>query len=147
MARSGYSDDCDGNELWLWRGAVKRSMEGKRGQKALREMVVALDALPEKKLVSGSFSGVGGYCALGALAKHRDVDVSDLNPKRPESDPYYEDEVDRDVVSVRFDIAPAMAAEVMYMNDEAGWGETPEHRWFRVRGWAERHIVAESGTG
>ena len=142
MSRSGYSEDCDGNELWLWRGAVKRAITGKRGQKALTDFVSALDALPVKALVQGSFTTTEGCCSLGALAKYREVDVSDLNPQQEESDPYYADEVDRDVVSARFDIAPALAAEIMFLNDEAGRGsETGEERWGRMRCWATQHIV------
>jgi hypothetical protein len=45
MSRSGYSDDCSGRELVLWRGAVASALRGRRGQAFLRELVDALDAV------------------------------------------------------------------------------------------------------
>ena len=53
MSRSGYSDDCE--NLGLWRGAVEKSIKGKRGQAFLKEMLVALDSLPEKKLIENDY--------------------------------------------------------------------------------------------
>lgn len=141
MGRSGYSDDCE--NLWLWRGAVSRALKGTRGQQALREIAVALDAMPEKHLVAHSFSRKEGVCLLGALAKSRDVDVSDLEPPS-RSDGYVED-VDRDIASARLNIAPAMVAEVMFMNDEGSWkAESPTERWTRMRGWVAEHIQVEN---
>lgn len=46
MSRSGYTDEYgDGDPLALgrWRQAVKRSIEGKRGQAMLRELLEALE--------------------------------------------------------------------------------------------------------
>lgn len=72
MSRSGYSDDCDGAELALWRGAVESAIRGRRGQAFLREMLEALDALPARRLISGEFvDGRGEHCALGAVALKR----------------------------------------------------------------------------
>lgn len=139
MSRSGYSDDCD--NLELWRATVDRAMKGKRGQKALQEIVEALDKMPEKKLIHESFT-VGGFCTLGVLAQHRNVDVSDLNPKEKDGEVW---PVDRKTVSARLDIAPSMVAEIMFMNDE-WWGgpETPEERWSRMRQWAQSHLERNS---
>ena len=40
------------------------------------------------------------------------------------------------------DIAPAMAAEVMFMNDEGGLaGETEQERWVRMRSWAVGEVL------
>ena len=46
-------------------------------------------------------------------------------------------------VSEEFDIAGALAREVVYMNDEwSEWGqESPEHRWARMRQWALENIT------
>lgn len=111
MSRSGYTDD---NEDPLahgrWRQAVKRSLEGKRGQALLCELVQALDAMEDKRLYPGSFATPEGeFCALGALGAKRGIKVDDLGDD-------YDCEPDR--VGQRFGIAPAMAAEIMYMNDE-----------------------------
>ena len=62
MSRSGYSEDCDGRELIMWRGAVAAAIRGKRGQRALRELVVALDAMPAKRLITDALEIDGEYC-------------------------------------------------------------------------------------
>jgi len=41
MSRSGYSDDCEGSELAMWRGQVASAKRGKRGQRFFRELVAA----------------------------------------------------------------------------------------------------------
>jgi len=135
MSRSGYTDDCENHGLY--RGTVARAIRGRRGQQALRDFIAALDAMPEKRLASGSFTTENGVCSLGALAQARGVDVSDLNPPHPE-DPW----VDKEAVGRRLNIAECMAAEVMYENDEANYyPETAEARWQRMRAWASARLL------
>lgn len=78
MSRSGYSDDFEDNSAYLWYGAVKSAIRGKRGQAFLREMLEALDALPRKSLSANSFTKGGEICALGSVAVKRCIDVSAL---------------------------------------------------------------------
>lgn len=107
MSRSGYSDDCGSWALIRWRGAVTQAIRGQRGQAVLRELVQALDALPEQHLASGSLvTDEGEYCALGALGRARGMDLAPIDPD------------DRPAVAEAFDVAEALAAEVMYLNDE-----------------------------
>lgn len=107
MSRSGYSDDCEGWDLIRWRGAVKSAIRGKRGQAALRELLAALDSLPEKRLVAESLvSADGEYCTLGALGRARGIDLQPIDPD------------DRDAVAKAFGMSEAMAAEIMWLNDE-----------------------------
>lgn len=114
MSRSGYSDDFGDEDplaLGRWRQAVKRALQGKRGQALLRELVEALDAMEDKRLFPGSFSTADGeFCALGVVGARRGTKMDDLG-----SDEYG---CDTALVGQRFGIAPAMAAEIMYMNDE-----------------------------
>lgn len=162
MSRSGYTDDCE--DLWAmirWRGAVKSAIRGARGQAMLRELIAALDALPEKRLAADSLvTDDGEFCALGALGHARGLDMSEI-------DPY-----DREAVAKAFGIAEALAAEIMYKNDEcavANWvpqrveicgpmrrvdarfvthWEDNEHaaeqRWRAMRAWVERHLKEKS---
>lgn len=125
MSRSGYVDNCEGWDLIRWRGAVASAIRGKRGQKLLTELATALDAMPEKRLIAGELQTDGGdVCAFGSLAKFRGIETSKI-------DPY-----DREVVAATFDVAEALVAEIMYVNDERGsWRETPEARWQQVRKW------------
>ncbi len=128
MSRSGYSDDCDGWDLIRWRGAVASAVRGKRGQVMLREMREALDAMPVKQLITSELKCDEGVCALGALGEKRGIDMEGM------------DAYDRSKIAVTFDVAEALAAEVMFMNDEGPcWsgGETPEKRWRYMRTWID----------
>lgn len=132
--RSGYTDECDGRELTLWRGAVRSAICGKRGQAFLLEMLAALDALPKKKLAAGVLVDGAECCAIGAVALARGQDVSEI------------EEYDRDDVAQAFGIAPALAAEIAYENDERGrWRETPEERFARVRTWVVKALNGDVG--
>lgn len=132
MSRAGYTDD-DSSEypLALWRGAVMNSIRGKRGQALIKELVAALDAMPEKRLIAHELVSEGGVCALGAVAKARGQDVSWVDPEAYE------------VVAKQFNIAEPLAREIEYENDEGFYGsqETPEHRWERMRAWAVENIT------
>ena len=136
MSRSGYSDGCENVELW--RANIRRATAGKRGQAFFRDLVAALDAMPEKRLISGELGTEepeGPVCALGALARHKGAALDD------------DDTYDYDKLGETFDIASMLAQEVMYENDE-GWRpweasktpETPEERWTRIRAWAAEAI-------
>jgi hypothetical protein len=128
MSRSGYTEDYgDDDPLALGRylAQVNSSIRGKRGQAFLREMVEALDAMPEKRLVAWELQKGGEVCAIGSVGVRRGVDMSVLDPE------------DAETVAATFDIAEPLAREIVYENDEAGWhAESPEARWTRVRAWA-----------
>lgn len=166
MSRSGYVDDCDDWALIRWRGAVNSAIKGKRGQQALREIVAALDALPERRLVSESLvDSSGEFCTLGALGRARGLDMEPIDPE------------DRESVARAFGISEALAAEIMYENDECSVDEwiyidyeicgpvrphfpdygrretihrvpnprSAEARWGRMRQWAANNITAQGG--
>lgn len=133
MSRSGYveSDDIDQWAHIRWRGAVKSAIRGKRGQALLKEMAAALDAMPIKRLIASELvTETGEVCALGAVAKARGMDVSDIDPEY------------RELVAQKFNIANSLAAEIAYENDdEFGYfNEDPEKRWQRVRKWVEENL-------
>lgn len=136
MSRSEYSDNFD--DRWgLWRGAVMSAIRGQRGQAFLRELLVALDAMPDKRIIRHSFSEAGAYCTLGVIGAQRGVAM----PHITDPDDYSEGEIRRKA-SRLLHIAPAMAAEIMFKNDEDGeWNETEEDRWLRMRSWVYVNIV------
>jgi hypothetical protein len=135
MSRSGYSEDFDDHwQLIMWRGAVTSAIRGKRGQAFLKEMLAAMDALPERKLVAKELELDGQVCAMGAVGKTRGLDMSSLDPD------------DAGPIANAFGIAEAMAKEISYVNDECGPyydQETPEQRFARVRRW----IVSQINDG
>ena len=144
MSRSGYSDDCE--NLGLWRGAVQRAIDGKRGQAFLREMAAALDAMPVKELVADDVVRDSEHvCAMGAVIVARKLDVSKV------------DIYDADDTANMLGIAGALAKEIAYENDECGghieiegppttyWSrvyreETPAERWTRMRAWVDANL-------
>ena len=77
MSRSGYySDDDDCEYLALYRQAVRRATTGYRGQRLLRKLRAALDAMPTKRLIADAIKDdAGDVCVLGALDP--DVDAYD----------------------------------------------------------------------
>jgi len=137
MSRSGYSDDRDDYDypLALYRGAVKRAVTGYRGQHLLRKLRDALDAMPVKRLITDAIKdSAGDVCALGAL-----------DSTAPAYEPDWDDGDHAEKLAKHFGVATALAAEIVYMNDEfLQWrsqDETPEERWTRMRAWVDSQIV------
>lgn len=157
MSRSGYCDDNDDPLAFgRWRQAVTRALKGKRGQALLRELAQALDEMDDKRLYVGSFATpTGEFCTLGVLGAKRGTKMDDLGDG---------DDCDPATVGQRFGVAPAMAAEIMYMNDECAVDEWKwvdvEHcrpvlvrndnhaaeRWQRMRAWVGENLKTEGGT-
>lgn len=155
MSRSGYTDD--GENVAMWRGRVASATRGKRGQAFFRALLEALDAMPEKCLITDALeTPTGEVCAIGALGKARGIDMSDIDP----------DEASE--VAPLFDIAECLAQEVVYMNDEykqctyvelpgppryfrqhdyARHDITPEERWQYMRDWVSKQIRGSQQHG
>lgn len=128
MSRHGYSDDLDNWELIRYRGSVASAIRGKRGQSFLREMLEALDALPEPRLIHNELVNADGeHCALGSVGRKRGVDLTQLDPEDP------------DTLADVFGIASVLIREIEYENDDYHH-ETPEDRFKRVRAWVVKHI-------
>lgn len=135
MSRHGYSDNCE--NLAMWRGIIASATRGKRGQAFFRALVEALDAMPEKRLVEGKLqTDDGSVCALGCLGKAKGIDLSSIDLEDTEPEPLGAQ------LGTLFDIAPQLAQEVMFVNDE-WYSKTPEDRWLKVRKWAAEQIRVE----
>lgn len=128
MSRHGYCDEggMEPLDLGRWRGRVASAIRGRRGQKLLREMRDALDAMPEKRLITSELEREGEVCALGAVARARGISMTGIDPE------------DSERVAATFDIAEPLAREITWENDENC--STPEQRWQYMRAWAERRI-------
>lgn len=127
----------------LWRGNIARATRGRRGQRFFRELLAALDAMPEKRLIRGDLeTREGAVCALGALRKAKGLSLTAIRDS------------DWDELGEAFDVAPMLTQEVMYMNDEHRvydreayryiHDETAEQRWQRMRKWVAEQIQPES---
>lgn len=130
MSRSGYSDDGDDQWAFIrYRGAVASAMRGKYGQAFLNEMLAAMDALPEKRLIAEDLMEVeGAVCAIGAVGKARGIDMTQLDPENIER------------VADTFGIADCLAREIVYTNDECFDRETPAERFVAMRAWIKNQI-------
>lgn len=133
MSRSDYSDDIDQWDLIKWRGQVASAIRGKRGQLLLRELLEALDAMPERVLIAHELTNKeGDHCALGVVGKKRGLPIETIDPE------------DSYAVAEAFDVANPLAREIVYVNDEGDYGETPQQRWERVRAWVVKHLQPTS---
>lgn len=150
MGRSGYTDDEDvPGQFAMWRGTVASAIRGRRGQKMLKDMLAALDAMPHKRLIKGHLEVDGEVCALGALGKYRGVDMSHCEALI-DRDGNVDDELSlAERLASTFDIASQLAQEVQFMNDEwfdFAWVDnkrhnyTPEERWKKMREWVVSHL-------
>lgn len=141
MSRSGYTNDYgDCLEIALWRGNVANAIRGKRGQAFLRELIEALDALPEKVLIKNELYqnppafippeyAMPRVCAIGSVGLRRGINMDMLDPHDP-----------RQLADV-FGIAYQLVAEIEYLNDERFYyDEKPDYRWRMMRDWAVRNL-------
>jgi hypothetical protein len=96
--------------------------------------------MKNKRLYPGSFATPEGeFCTLGVLGAKRGTKMDDLGDA---------DECDHEQVAQRFGIAAAMAAEIMYMNDEYA---ADEWKWVNVEicgplrpGWRDQRVRSVS---
>lgn len=116
MSRSGYSEDYGDDDplaLGRYRAQVASATRGKRGQALLRELLAALDAMPDKRLAAGDLEADGQYCALGLVGQARGMDLAAI------------DTYDFESLGLTFNIAEQLAREIMWVNDD----HVSETRW------------------
>lgn len=154
--RLNWSDEEDRpGQFALWNANCRRSLNGRAGQQALRELEAALLALPEKRLIKDSLvDDDGGVCAIACYAKYKGVDPLKFDP---------EDESDE--VGVVSGMPRLVAWKVVELNDiildtvwdvaegpiQRGYGTykggiplirdmTPEERYERILAWVREHV-------
>jgi hypothetical protein len=105
-------------------------------QAFLRELLAALDAMPEKALIADTLEDQGSYCALGVICKARGMDVTELDPGFVSG------------VAAKLGASPDLVRVIAHVNDDGGlvdeddpWArEPPEDRWVRMRHWVAEQI-------
>jgi len=107
--------------------SLERSINSKRGQAFLRELILALNALPEKILIYGDFENSDGYCVMGACLKYRNLNVREI------------DDSNEGLGSI-FNIHTEFIEKVIDVNDSPRIIETQTKRWHRVRDWAVSNL-------
>lgn len=119
MSRSGYCDDYGDDDplaLGRYRAQVASAIRGKRGQVLLHELLEALDAMPDKRLVAGELEADGQFCALGVVGKARGLNLASI------------DTYDVESLGPKFNIAEQLAREIMWVNDD----HVRDERWVWV---------------
>ena len=140
MSRAGFGDGDDSDYPYeLWEKTCELALNGKRGQKFLRELVAALDALPEKKLIAGQLKDeTGAVCALGAVCVRKHLYTPALEPREDEEYLHWPP------LAGALKISETLVRLVEHENDESDeWRDhklTPEERWQHVRQWAKDMI-------
>ena len=131
MSRSGYME-CDDFDHWAalrWRGVIASATRGKRGQAMFKELLTALDAMPNKRLIKDDLiTETGDSCAIGALLMHRET------PEARNMHEYNE------AIAEELDVHMCIVQEVEWENDNGGWNLTPEQRWTHMRTWVAKQI-------
>lgn len=139
MSRVTADDDYDPRQANMWRGRLLSAIRGARGQAFLRELLEALDAMPEKRLIANSMQAESGeVCALGVIGVKRGIDLHKIDADHDG------EEYDGAWIGKQFNIAEALALEIMWFNDDGIYHsreETPEHRWGRMRAWVAAKIT------
>jgi hypothetical protein len=128
--------------LALWEHNVDASIKGKRGQKVLRELEAALEALPERRLIYGALATrEGDVCAIGALAKAKGVlPVALISRHEYETLGPNEDWTESVDAGKRCGMTGVLAWAVGSLNDVDLGHVDPEARYWAVLKWVRKNL-------
>lgn len=144
MSRIEYSEDGESSQVNLWRGNVNRSLQGKKGQAALKFLRESLLALPEKRLIAHAIARDGEVCAIGAAIVHEVADPLSKAYLMAELETVDEDEDTTDYAPKDF---PRMVAWAVVEANDFTFGTysyktvTPEQRYELMLKWAEDRLA------
>lgn len=145
MTRLYYDDEPSPQEEGLIAGALRSAIRGKRGQRFLRDLIAALDALPSKELSAGALEDeqTGCCCAFGAVRRWRGAAAVPLwfDPMEEDLSPSH--------LAEPFNVSETLAWAVVAANESCFSGNAePERRrrWEEVKRWALRHLESSSST-
>lgn len=156
--RIGYSDDEDfPGQFELWQANCQRSLNGKKGQAALKELEVALLALRDKRLIADKLQDANGdVCALGALARYKGQLIATAEAEDGAEDEWEENDMDAEMeeFGVSLGMPRLVAWKVVSKNDIEIRGTydyskeprgtfvpvTPEQRYERLLAWVQQKI-------
>ena len=148
MSRVTVNEDMGLGENELWAANAERAIKGRKGQKFLREVEQALLALPEPRLIAGSFCLGGEVCLMGAAAVQRRIDAGmDRADALTEVEESFGGERDDDGACVgrrELGLTFVLAWELAYLNDGDeyhGSNWTPEERYTRCLAWVRERII------
>ena len=127
---------------------LRSQLRSKKGQAFLREILGALDALPEKKLIGDAIAKDGCTCGLGALAVQRRVaagedrdavlaELAAINVDTTSAD--FDGEDMHDWAARVMDAPVYLACEIASLNDMKEWERVPCFDVPRWPGMSQMH--------
>lgn len=138
MSRFWEGESDDPLDWGRYEAAKRATLRGKRSQAFLRELVAALDALPQPELSEGALGDrrTGCVCVLGAIALAQGDSFDDLAKDNGNWSP--------DDAAKWYSISPTLANEIISANDDWRDGNAVDvrrSRWRHVRAWAVHHLI------
>lgn len=125
MSRSGYSYDYE--HIDLYRRSVENAIRGRRGQRFLRDLATALDAMPIKSLAKNVLApSTSEVCAIGCVWISRGLQPTEIE--------------DNDTIAEKLGVASSLVAEIEFLNDESHPHFTGEQRWVSMRKWVTENL-------
>lgn len=143
--RINYSDEEDRpGQFDLWQANCRRSLNGRAGQAALRELEAELMAMPERRLIADDLAADGEVCAVGALMKRRLVTAgAEPTAAQARLEDLNDSEWESDYVAAQETRVPRLVAwKLVELNDIELEGMTPEARYSAVLEWVRGQITA-----
>lgn len=147
-----YMDAEQQARVNLWRGNLHRQIRSKRGQAFLKELLAAIEVLPDKRLASGVIAKPDGpVCSLGAMALARRI-ASGEDPRLvldelssiivDDSDERWKGEEIEEWAKQELACPSHLAWEIPFVNDYGSFhSETPESRYERMVAWTRAKIL------
>ena len=134
-----YVEESYPGEFALLEGNCRRSLQGRRGQKALEALKSALLAMPVKELHIDIFvEATGETCAIGARMIQKKVDRGmsrDLAVRECSK----EDPCEIQQIGVKLGMPPLVAWSVSVENDQDP-SRSPTERYQHVLNWVKRQL-------
>ena len=139
--RVSYSDEEDWpGQFELWQANCRRSIRGKKGQAALRELEAALQALPHPRLgYDVLVEPTGEVCAIGAMMVQRRI-AAGMSREQAIAECSNVDSCDTQEAGEWIGMPSLVAWSAAVENDEYR-RETPEQRYERMLAWVRGYLA------
>ena len=139
--RVGYTDEEDyQGQFDLWHANCRRSINGRKGQKALRELEQALLAMPDKRIYPDILVAPNGaVCAIGSLMVQKKIDAG-MSRKEAVAvcaQTYPEETED---AGVEVGIPRMVAWSIAIENDNDWRVRTPKELYTHMLNWVQERI-------
>ena len=135
-------------EFALWQANCDRSMKGKKGHAALKEMERALVAMPVKEIYADVLVEQGGcMCAIGAVMVQRKIDEGMSREDALDECSMRDPECVETIAEKELGFPHMVAWSTAYENDWDGYRPdvTPAQRYERMLKWVRGKLGVSDG--